>query len=139
MSFFFFSVIVSLYILTVSVPNSLPVTQLQARDFSDHWPQFKVPEPITSLAVCKNYVLCTDINDQVYYSDLSGLALCWVLLDYKASNVCVSYDGSIVCLLNKKSVYSLVNPSPKSKFDSFSLTWLEKILNLFLTVFRSHF
>ncbi|KAK6623332.1 hypothetical protein RUM43_009184 [Polyplax serrata] len=82
-------------------------------DFSDHWPQYKSPEPVTSLAASKNFVLCTDVNDRVYCSDLAGLALTWVLLDYKASAVRVSNDGTVVWFMYKNTVFSLANPTQK--------------------------
>ena len=95
-------------------------TQMQiysTTEQSDHWLQYKCPEPIVSLDVCDTYVVCTDVNDQVYYSELNGLALSWTLLDYKASSVAVSRDSSIVWTLYKKNVYGLIGPSKKGPFS----------------------
>ena len=112
----------------------------QIQDFSDHWPLHKTPESMVNLAVCKNYGLCVDANDQVYYSDLSGLALNWILLDFKASAISVSYDGSTVWLMHKKSVHRLKNHSEKSLFDfnNFIISSFLFFINL-KRFFRSYF
>lgn len=104
-----------LHYLYLSVPHSASNLQMQMVELSDHWVQYRCPEPITSLTVCDQYVVCTDSNEKVYYSDVGGLAPSWSPLDYKASSISLSSDGSIVWVLNRKTVFALVNPSKKGK------------------------
>lgn len=83
---------------------------------ADHWMQYKVPGTIVNLSLCKYYVCCVDSKDTVYYSALNGLSLEWQSVDYKAKQVAISPNGTLVWKLYKCTAYYLENPSVKGPF-----------------------
>jgi len=75
-----------------------------------------------NLSVCKYYVCCVDAKGMVYYSALNGLSLKWQKVDYKAKQVAISQDGTLVWRLHKSTAYALENPSIKGPFGG---SWKE--------------
>jgi hypothetical protein len=88
----------------------------EAVERADQWMQYSVPGTIVNLSVCRNYVCCVDAKGLVYYSALNGLSLKWQKVDYKAKQVAVSQDGTLVWRLHKSTAYALENPSIKGPF-----------------------
>ena len=88
----------------------------EAVERSDQWMQYSVPGTIVNLSVCKYYVCCVDAKGVVYYSALNGLSLKWQKVDYKAKQVAISQDGTLVWRLHKFTAYALENPSIKGPF-----------------------
>lgn len=94
----------------------------EAVERADQWMQYSVPGTIVNLSVCKYYVCCVDAKGVVYYSALNGLSLKWQKVDYKAKQVAVSQDGTLVWRLHKSAAYALENPSIKGPFGE---SWKE--------------
>jgi hypothetical protein len=100
---------------------------LEAVQRADEWMQYKVPDTIVNLSLCKYYVCCVDSKDVVYYSALNGLSLKWQKVDYKAKQVAVSPNGTLVWKLHKCIAYGLENPSLKGPFGR---RWKEAARNV---------
>ncbi|PNF30433.1 hypothetical protein B7P43_G12486 [Cryptotermes secundus] len=94
---------------------------------ADQWMQYKVPGTIVNLSLCKYYVCCIDSKDTVYYSSLNGLSLEWQNVDYKAKQVAISPNGTLVWKLYKHRAYYLENPSVKGPFGG---KWIEIARNI---------
>jgi hypothetical protein len=88
----------------------------KAVERADRWMHCKVPFTIVNLSVCKYYICCVDSKDTVYYSALNGLSLKWKKVDYKAKQVAISPNGTLVWKLHKCTAYCLENPSVKGPF-----------------------
>lgn len=96
-------------------PAHLGNPQALAVDKSDCWLQYKTPDGVSSLSVCNNYVVLTTDLNAAFYSQLRGISLTWMALDYKASSVAMSRDGKLVWLLGRHGVVALVKPSFNGK------------------------
>lgn len=94
----------------------------EAVERADQWMQYNVPGTIVNLSVCKYYVCCVDAKGVIYYSALNGLSLKWQKVDYKAKQVAISQDGTLVWRLHKSTAYALENPSIKGPFGG---SWKE--------------
>ncbi|XP_069698641.1 tectonin beta-propeller repeat-containing protein 2 isoform X2 [Periplaneta americana] len=99
----------------------------EAIERADRWMQYKVPDAIVNISVCKYYVCCVDSKDVVYYSALNGLSLKWQKLDYKARQIAVSPNGTLVWKLHKSTAYALENPSTKGPFGR---RWKQAVRNV---------
>lgn len=96
--------------------SSCDIKLYEAVERADQWMQYKVPDTIVNLSMCKYYVCCVDSKNVVYYSTLSGLSLKWQKVDYKAKQVAISPNGSLVWKLHKCTAYGLECPSKKGPF-----------------------
>lgn len=92
-------------------PAQLSNPQALAVDKSDCWLQYKTPDGVSFLGVCNNYVVFTTDLNGVFYSQLRGISLTWMALDYKASEVAMSRDGKLVWVMGRDGVAALVKPS----------------------------
>ncbi|KAJ9589047.1 hypothetical protein L9F63_017661, partial [Diploptera punctata] len=90
----------------------------EAVERPDRWMQYKVPDTISNISVCKYYVCCTDYKNIVYYSGLNGLSLNWHKVDYKAKQVSISHNGNIVWKIHKNVAYALENPTTRGPFGN---------------------
>ena len=88
----------------------------EAVERPDRWMQYKVPDTISNLSVCKYYVCCVDCKELVYFSALNGLSLKWHKVDYKAKQVSISPNGTIVWKIHKSIAYALENPTTRGPF-----------------------
>nr|CAD7426485.1 unnamed protein product [Timema monikensis] len=112
--------------LELEAPEAPPATceslTQESVQRADKWVQYKVPDSLTHLSVCRNYVCCVDSRDTVYYSALDGLGLKWHLVDYRARQVVMTQDGNLVWKLFKNVAYALETPSVKGPFG---VGWVE--------------
>lgn len=65
-----------------SVPNDKIKTE-----YNSVWIQYKPPGYLSSLSVCDQYIVCTDVKDVVYYASFDGLGLEWHKTNYFARQV----------------------------------------------------
>ncbi|PSN53753.1 hypothetical protein C0J52_06249 [Blattella germanica] len=86
------------------------------------WNQYKVPETVTDISVCKHYVCCVDSRGIVHFSALNGLALKWQKVDYKAKQVSASPSASVVWKIQNNIAYALESPTTKGPFGK---NWTE--------------
>jgi hypothetical protein len=99
----------------------------EAVERAGRWMQYKVPDTIVNLSVCKYYVCCVDSKDVAYYSALNDLSLKWQKVDYKAKQIAVSPNGTLVWKLHKCTAYGLECPSVKGPFGG---RWIEVMRNV---------